>query len=338
MEGIKKIIIKHFGFLPEIVSTTEHAYASPPVRVVSSLFELSKFSQKKILRIIIEDKAKLDYFHSNLRIFLPHLSNKDIFVLNLSNKEFLFNSFNKDLNSLNDLLNQQKVFSFEEKINYLSLVNLYKQTFSSLNILSIVNFYNNFLKIYLKYLDLEFLSDWINFTPFIGTDSFKMKNFIKESFLYLHNKDLVSLNNLGLYLEEKNKLKIINSEGIIMNAKWNVYKNYVFSDFYDYLVSFEIILFIFSYYNVLHFGNDYQFSKKVMNLNTNSKLIQLTEHNKDFSFNIELPGIYFNKAFLYENKWNLSHRVYRNINSLPELYILLGHERLQKLFNNLITK
>ncbi len=337
MEEIKNIIIKHFGFLPEIISTTEHVYVSPPSRVISSLFELSKFSQKKILRIIIEDKTKLDN-SNNLRIFLPHLSNKNLFILNFSNKEDLLIDFNKNLNILNLLLDQQHVFSLEEKNNYLDLINIYKQTFINLNEYSVTNFYNVFLKIYLEYISLKSISDWVQFTPFVSVDSFKMKNFIKDSFLYLYNHDLDSLKKLGFYLENKNKLRIINTEGMVTNVKWEIYISYIFGNSYNYYVPFEISLFLFSYWDISHFGNDYKFSKELLKLNSNSRLIQLTEHNKDFSFNIELSEINFNRAFLFKDKWNLSHRIYKNVNTLPELHILLGREHLQKIFKDHIIK
>ena len=35
MEEIKNLFVKHFGFLPDVISTTEHAYISPPSRIIS---------------------------------------------------------------------------------------------------------------------------------------------------------------------------------------------------------------------------------------------------------------------------------------------------------------
>ena len=52
-----------------------------------------------------------------------------------------------------------------------------------------------FLKIYLEYISLKSISDWVQFTPFVSVDSFKMKNFIKRFILYLYNHDLDSLKN-----------------------------------------------------------------------------------------------------------------------------------------------
>ena len=93
----------------------------------------------------------------------------------------------------------------------------------------------------------------------------------------------------------------------------DLYKLY-FGNSYNYYVPLKLVYF-FSYWDISHFGNDYKFSKELLKLNSNSRLIQLTEHNKDFSFNIELSEINFNRAFLFKDKWNLSHRIYKNVNT-----------------------
>jgi hypothetical protein len=79
MEEIKNLFVKHFGFLPDIISTTEHAYVSPPSRIISSLRELAKFSNKKILRLILTDTFCVHPESYTKQICIPHIFNKKIF-------------------------------------------------------------------------------------------------------------------------------------------------------------------------------------------------------------------------------------------------------------------
>lgn len=79
MEEIKKLFIKHFGFYPDIISTTEHAYISPPSRIISSLIELSKFSSQKILRIVMTDTFAVPPEKIIKQICIPHLLNNFFF-------------------------------------------------------------------------------------------------------------------------------------------------------------------------------------------------------------------------------------------------------------------
>src|SRR3989338_6489340 len=90
MEEIKNLFIKHFGFYPDIISTTEHAYISPPSRIISSLMELSKFSGKKILKniksvdsvIIYNNIIKMYVYNLQLDFLYKWLEETDSFSIN----------------------------------------------------------------------------------------------------------------------------------------------------------------------------------------------------------------------------------------------------------------
>ena len=64
----------------------------------------------------------------------------------------------------------------------------------------------------------------------------------------------------------------------------------------------------------------------------NNKLLQITEHNKDCVFNIELKDIQFQKASIIKDEWTLSHKMYKTINTLSELYVVLGQDNLKNKF------
>ena len=57
----------------------------------------------------------------------------------------------------------------------------------------------------------------------------------------------------------------------------------------------EIILYVYSYCGGSHFGNDYGMINDINKIRKNNKLLQITEHNKDYVFNIELKDIQFQK-------------------------------------------
>ena len=93
-------------------------------------------------------------------------------------------------------------------------------------------------------------------------------------------------------------------------------------------VPFEIILYVYSYCGGSHFGNDYNVVDYINRLNDNS-LLQITEHNMDYCFNIEEKNVQFQKVDFIKKGWDLSNRVYKTVDTLSELYILLGREGLK---------
>jgi 1,4-alpha-glucan branching enzyme len=67
-------------------------------------------------------------------------------------------------------------------------------------------------------------------------------------------------------------------------------------------------------------------------LKNSSDLFQITEHNKDYLFNIEIKNVQFQKVTFIKNEWGLSHNIYKNISTLSELFIFLGRHDLQTKF------
>lgn len=61
--------------------------------------------------------------------------------------------------------------------------------------------------------------------------------------------------------------------------------------------------------------------------------MQLTTHNKDFSYKIYEDNVIFNSINLSKNNLNLSNKTLKIVESLSELYILFGKEHLKALFN-----
>lgn len=330
MEEIRKLFIKHFTFYPDIISTTEHAYISPPSRIISSLIELSKFSNKKILRIIMTDTFAVPPEKITQQICLPHLLNKGIFLLNfnLTQQNFL-RKFKEDNQTIITILNKKSVFTPEEHLNYISLINLYYKVFENIRIFDAAHIYNDIIKAYINKFELNILNNWLCTTYLVGIDSMKIRFFLKDAFEILCKNDIMTVELFGRYLEEKKRLKIKDVNKGIQIVSWDKYLKEISNISNTYYISTEIILFIYSYCGGSHFGNDYGVVGDVNKIRNSNNLLQITEHNKDFSYKIEEQNIEFHRVNITKNNLNLSHKMYKRIDTLPELYIVLGQENLK---------
>lgn len=328
MEEIKNLFIKHFGFLPDIISTTEHAYISPPSRVLSSLMELSRYSDKKVLRIIITDTYAIHPENCVRQICLPHLLNKNIF----SFKKNFLQKFKEDLIKIENILKYKQIFSLQEINNYIELINLYKKVFKNIKKNNdSITIYNNILLMYIKNLQLDTLSKWFSNTNSFGINSIKIRIFLKEAFNILNKTDPIRTSLFGEYLETRRRLKTKDPNNFIQIINWSQYLKKLDNSLNSCFIPFEIILYIYSYCQGSHFGNDYGTINDINKIRSNNNLLQLTKHNKDYTFNIELNNIKFQKAIFIKNEWTLSHKMYKTINTLSELYIVLGKDKLKNI-------
>ncbi|MCC7160667.1 hypothetical protein IT399_03030 [Candidatus Nomurabacteria bacterium] len=330
MEEIKNLFVKHFGFYPDIISTTEHAYISPPSRIISSLLELSKFSNKKILRVVMTDTFAVPPEKSVRQICLPHLLNKNIFLLNFSeSQENFIKKFKEDKENLKKILFKKLIFSSKEKQNYIDLINLYNEVFENIKIFDSVNVYNDIIKAYVDSFELNILNKWLRGTYLIGIDSAKVRIFLKDVFEILCKNDAVGVELFGKYLEEKKRLKIKDANNDIKIISWNKYLEELQNISNTYYISTEIILYVYSYGVGSHFGNDYGVVSDINHIQNSNNLLQITEHNKDFSFKIEEQNIEFHHVNTMKNNLNFSQKMYKTINTLPELYVVFGKENLK---------
>lgn len=333
MEEIKNLFIKYFGFLPDIISTTEHTYISPPSRIISSLTELSRLLNKKVLRIIITDTYSINPENYIKQICLPHVLNKKLFAINnIKSQKELVGIFEENEKKFEDILNSKKIFSPEEEKNYNKLIALYGKLFRDIRNINPVNIYNEIVKMYANDLRLTNLSEWLENSQLFGIDSIEVKNFLKETLDILCKNNLENINSFGKYLEVKKRLKVKNLDGIIQSIGWSRYLKEIQDTSNSYFIPFEIILYIYSYCNGSHFGNDYGMVNDINKIRGNSNLLQITKHNKDYSFKIEKKDVRFQKINTAQNTFDLSHRTYKTVDSLPELYIILGQDNLKKEF------
>ncbi|MDO8610570.1 MAG: hypothetical protein Q7R95_08545 [bacterium] len=333
MEEIKNLFIKHFGFFPDIISTTEHAYISPPSRIISSLIKLSEFLDKKVLRIVITDTYAIHPENYVNQICIPHILSKKLFIINnlYSSKEFS-KHFREDIKKIKDIVTKKDVFSFEEKKNYIKLINLYKKVFKNIKKFDSVDVYNNIIKLYADDFKLDTLNRWLSITKSFGVDSIKIRIFLKEAFDILRKDNLLNITLFGKYLEMKKRLKMRNSDNDIKFINWDKYLEELCNTSNFCSIPFEIILYIYSYGGGSHFGNDYGMVDDINKMRNNKNLLQITEHNKDFSFKIEEKNVQFQKISLIKGEWALSHRMYKSVDSLSELYIVLGQDTLKLFF------
>lgn len=329
-EKVKKLFIKHFGFYPDIISTTEHAYISPPSRVISSLKNLSRFQKKQVLRIILTDKFSIHPESCVKQICLPHLLNKNTFVIDdsLGTKEFT-EKFNDDIDKVNSILHSQPVFSNAEKENYKNLISLYQEVLQSSNSNDRVLIYAGIIKMFVEETELIDLDEWLKESRFFGIDSTNVRAFLKDSFILLSKNNLIEVDIFGLYLEKNKRLKCKGGDGVTQVITWGTYLSYLQNSSISIFIPFEIILFVYGYCGGSHYGNDYGLVKDINEIHKNNNILQMTEHNRDFSFTTEETDIKFQKATYSKDIWNLSHHMTKNVDTLSELYIVLGREKLK---------
>lgn len=334
MEEIKNLFIKHFGFYPDIISTTEHAYISPPSRIISSLIELFKFSNKKILRLVITDTFSVHAENSTKQVCIPYLLNKNIFSIDInSSKEELIKKFEEDSKKIGNILKDKLIFSLQEKINYIDVIILYRNVLKNIRSVNSVVIYNNIIKMYANNLQLNSLYKCLENTDLFGVNSLKIRIFLKEAFDILNKSNSREVNLFGKYLETKKRLKL-KSDNFIQTINWENYLKELYNVSNLYSVPFEIILYIYSYYGGSHFGNDYGMVSDINKIRDNNNLFQMTEKNKDYSFSIEKNNIQFQNISFFRNNCNLSQKIYKKVNTLSELYILLGKDDLINKFRN----
>ena len=331
MEEIKNLFRKHFGFLPDIISTTEHAYISPPSRIISSLLRLFAFSDKKVLRIIITDTYAIHPENCVRQICLPHLLNKGLFSINenLSAKE-LVEKFEGDIKKVEGILKYQHIFSPQEISNYNELINKNKKVFKNIRNADSINIYNDIVKMYIDNLELNTLSKWFVTTGSFGINSAQVKSFLGEAFDILCKVDSAGVSLFGEYLESKKRLKIRSIDNTFQLISWDRYLRELLYNLNPCFIPFEIILYVYSYCGGSHFGNDYGMVSDINKMHKNSNILQITEHNLDYDFSIEIENVKFSKASFIKGQWVLSHNMYKTVNTLSELFIMLGMDSLKR--------
>ena len=128
----------------------------------------------------------------------------------------------------------------------------------------------------------------------------------------------------GEYLEKNKRLKCEDDDHIRQIIPWTRYLEELNDISSTCSVPFEIILYMYSYCGGSHFGNDYGMVSDINKIRNNVNLLQITEYNRDYDFNIEIKNIQFQKATFVNGAWTLSHKIDKTINTLSELYIVLG--------------
>ncbi len=337
MEEIKNLFIKYFRFYPDIISTTEHAYISPPSRIISTLSKLSNYKNKKILRIVITDTFSFNPESCVKQICIPYFLDKNIFTINNSySKEDIIVNFEKDISKMENILKDINPFSLKEKINYNEIMDFYKNILKNVINIDPVYIYNNIIKEFSLRFDFFDLYKWLQETNLYSVDSREMRSFLVEAFEILSKHDPLNVNLFIKYIEVKKRLKYKDSTHVTHNVLWNEYL-YILKDFSILCsVPFEIILYVYSYCGGSHFGNDYLIVNDINKIRGDNCILQLTEHNKDYFSNLEIKDVPFQEVSFVHGTYKLLHKIYKTINTLPELYVILGFSLLkEKLFNDI---
>lgn len=197
--------------------------------------------------------------------------------------------------------------------------------------------YGDIIKRYVEDFDLVKLHEWLCKNKTFGIDTKKIRVFLKEVFEILDQVDAESVSLFGQYLEAKNRLKIKENNNSIKVVNWDSYLNELNSTSGSYNVVSEIILFVYSYCGGSHFGNDHGFIEDIKKIRSINNIFQITAHNEDFAFKIKEENIEFHQVNLQKKNLNLSKKIYKTIETLPELYIVLGKDCCKKILREFVN-
>jgi len=336
----------------DVVSTIDHPFASPPIRLVDGHNNLKKISDsgtRPLICIWDANFPDIDRYRYELIFDIGILSGRDKKFFIFSDKILYplqrpilidFIELRKRLHLVleksQDLPREKKGARNRRYIkNFDKIVAIYNTVIQISN--DGTEFYQNFLKEIYKLLGLNDLALLLDktFQPYLKSPLIQkwipycIKRTMKEPF------GLLSLLEKGLFkqpcfrsvdLNEKNKflrpIDIKSNMDIILEEVANNKT----------VPSREIFFWTLFLADIKHFGNDYGFFQKIDNvLGRPKNILQITEHHKDSQYIIQFAE---DISFNYLLKKKSSPLKNSRIASITALYIQLG-ETLSTLIKNI---
>jgi hypothetical protein len=347
----------------DIVSTIDHPYASPPVRLVDGHNKLKKLNRQGLKPLIcvwdvnypninryryelifdsgIFNNKEEDFFIFSEKFLYPLQRPKSINFSEVKKRIRLI------IRRLNNLPKESK--EIKEKIfikNFETIINIYTKTIEVSN--NGTNFYQNLLEKIYNLIELPDLSNFIenSFQPYFGSPI--IKEWIPYCIQITKNEPCGFLNLLdeGLFkMPYFRQANIGNEKGLFdaVYVKKNIDEVLELIRNGKLIPSYEIFFWTLFLADVKHFGNDYGFFNKLDKIATQrgfkfSKNIQLTEHNKDSENIIQFEKDRTFNCFLQNGNYAIrKNNPTKNsrTSSLPALYCHLG-ENLGKIIRNIL--
>lgn len=344
-EKLFEIIWKRF----DIISTIDHIFSSPPLRLIDSynklinekiclfLYDINLWNIKKYRRELVLDSVFYMENNKDFYVFNPYdypyncKINKNWLDIQKKNLEIIISKiFFNDKNKINLIIkrfdNIKKIFENIEKVNSSEYYKEY--LWKLLNLLwfnDLSNFINNnMISFYYSWFIQKFIPIIIENTDF---SIFSLDLLIKKSDFFNNDTIFYSKNKIFYwknFIKEKNEI-------IEWLRKWNI------------LPTSKIIVWSISVINLKHFWNDYwnfqkldDFYKKLWIENSIYKL-QITKNKEDWldflNFSNETYSYNFSKdkSKIYKNKTKKT----RSLNMLS-WYIHLWYS-IKKYYNEYIN-
>ncbi len=360
----RKKLYKYTNKTFDIVSTIDHPYASPPIRLVDGHNKLKILNNQGLKPLI----CIWDVNFPNINNYRYELS-FDTGILSIKNRDFFifyekflyplqqpklidFDELKKRmqliLERLHNLPKKSKIIrdkKFTENFN--NITNIYIKTIKNSD--NGTFFYENLIKNIYNFIGLSDLASLTSdfFYPYFASPI--VREWIPYCIQETKNEPYGFLNLLNIELFKKPYFKSINynnNEEALSNPVYikknineilNLIKNQTL------IPSYQIFFWTLFLANIKHFGNDYGFFEKLNKIITKHNFqfpegIQLTEHNKDSQNIIQFEKDNSFNCFLENNNYVIKkNNPLKNsrISSLSALYCHLG-EDLGKIVKNIL--
>jgi len=337
----------------EIVSTVDHPYSSPPIRIFSShylLYEFQKIGRKSLLiswDSIKPPKGRIYRSSMGLDIGILATHNSDLLFYNTDliypkqqpkkiDFEKLDNYFEAIINAFYD--ENLKDYRMTLRDNFKALISGYKKVLSESE--TSHHFYKNTLSWFYSYFDLHFLSDFIqgNMISLYGSEEVrkwmiwglqqlnreepKYGNFLGDNNFFSHRlfRTLDDKNIEYNYFFEENILEGIQTGQV--------------------LFSHELFFYFLALANVKHFGNDRGFFERLSKNPhfKNVKNLQITKHNQDSYPLVELLTANTFEVLEVNNHFKIKRikKVFKD--DSKTMTMLFVHIRNKELFKNILLE
>ncbi len=286
---IKKIAEKYFGYIPYVVSTTEHDHPMITIRQLSSLRLLNKrFYNQEILRVIMHDTDQ--YFE------IPEASNK-------IRKDFTY----KTLLKLCNIINATNLSCKDTLSNF----SKYEDKICGGDI-SVVFCYLDHIESLSKYiLGVEKALK----SPVCLSSSDHLKKWVMISY----DNDNITRQTMNDYFEGIN---IIKQQSKILDYR-NIIECYIKDQIN---LSYKIILISFMNVANFHFGNDYGFVNYLNN--RGGSLAQATEYKKDFTYSKQVEKEKVSVVISKFSKHIIGSKKMYEINDILTLSMIYGVDKV----------
>jgi|GEM_PF-5179515 len=324
-----------------IISTVDHPYVSPPMRLLDShlaLYELSKKTKVIVMNWDVSLPNERTYKY-DLQIDIPIVGRRDeLFLLKDESTPFALQNINKPnlIEYKNELYHAAAFYSKNRQLSDESIHKMYK------------NFEELSNKIFFKMSDNQYSRlSIIEMYRILNND--ELANFISKSYYYFYNSKIMTEDIPDLIDSVNDKKSIYNlmKKGIFTRRTFRDFSQQINEDINNpeyfknnkneitnlirsgqIIPSTEVLYWAMEAFGIYHFGNDLGFFERYSSYLGVRLNNQITQKNEDGIQYFKLArdfGLTKNGQVLsFKKKFNESKQ--SRINSLFGIYILIGQD------------